>query len=87
MFALQPRFDTWQIDNELGSRDPKRINEFGDALTQRLAKTLLLKPQNGAFLDSCAHHCGGYDVIHIRGLNAANAFLQWYSSPILLSSL
>jgi len=77
-FALQARYDTWQIANELGTNATVAVRTYGDALMTRLNSTLLANPKNAAFVDSCAHHCGAYDSIEVNGINAANAFYRWY---------
>jgi len=78
IFALQSRYDTWQIGNELGTNGTNAVRLFGAQLTTRMAVNFLASTRNGAFLSSCAYHCGAYDYIHIQNLNAANAFMQWY---------
>jgi hypothetical protein len=78
VFALQARFDTWQLANELGTNATAPVQHYGGYLTELFAANFLSNPKNGAFLDSCAHHCGAYDSIFTQTINAANAFKQWY---------
>src|SRR5437764_990138 len=78
IFALQARYDTWQIGNELGNKVVAQVRSYGAQLTQIFQKNFLAQKRNGAFLDSCAHHCGGYDSIHLKKINSALAFQQWY---------
>eukprot|EP01051_Picozoa_sp_SAG22_P019964 SAG22_NODE_3862_length_1494_cov_1.588530_3_plen_106_part_01 len=64
MFALQAKFDSWQKGNVCGADCATAAGEqaFGDALVAKLRATVLAKPANGAFVDSCLHHCGGSDT-------------------------
>jgi len=36
------------------------------------------KPDNGVFLDSCFHHCGGSVGFRIQGETQSRAFVRWY---------
>jgi hypothetical protein len=77
-FPLQPEYDSWQIDNDLNSHDPVKINQYGAILTTLMKLNLLNRPQHGVFLDSCEHHCGGWGSIKIDGENQAQAFQNFY---------
>ena len=48
-------------------------------MTALLLSNLLNRPQNGAFIDSCYHHCGGWDMYQVDGLTEAKAFDLWYT--------
>jgi len=78
IFPLQSEYDSWQIPNDLDSTDPTLINQWGANLVQLVKTTLLNRPQNGVFLDSCYHHCGGWTSIKVNGINQANGFKRWY---------
>ena len=79
LFALQPEFDSWQQSHVLGEGGSVAV--MGANVSSRL-QSALLKPhrRNGAFLDSCSHHCGAWGEIRIDGLLVADAFAQWYES-------
>jgi hypothetical protein len=80
VFALQSRFDSWQIDNDLQSHDTDMINAWGNRLIQVLFAKLLFKDiKHGAFVDSCLHHCGGWDIV-IDGATVIEATKQWYEN-------
>jgi hypothetical protein len=80
IFALQAKFDAWQIPNILGSEDVGSINAFGANMTALLESNLLDRPHNGAFVDGCRHHCGGWDGMYIvDGMTEAEAFDRWYT--------
>ena len=80
IFALQAKFDAWQIPNILGSEDVGSINAFGANMTALLESNLLDRPHNGAFVDGCRHHCGGWDAMYIvDGMTEAEAFDRWYT--------
>jgi hypothetical protein len=80
VFALQSRFDSWQIDNDLQSHDAAMINAWGNRLTHVLFEKLLFQEsKHGAFVDSCIHHCGGWDIV-IDGAMVIEATKQWYDN-------
>lgn len=57
LFALQPKFDRWQLWHILGQPfDVALVNSFGDSVYRSVLGSLLTKPQHGAFFDACAHH-------------------------------
>jgi hypothetical protein len=80
IFPLQAEYDSWQIGNDLGvpTSNVATINEWGKNLTTIFQQTVLNRPQNSAFLDSCLHHCGEWQSIRIDGTLSAQAFQQWY---------
>jgi hypothetical protein len=79
LFALQAKYDAWQIPNILRSADSKVINAFGANLTALLNSSLLSgRPGNGAFVDGCKHHCGGYNTYHVDNMTQAEAVAAWY---------
>lgn len=62
LFALQPRFDQWQIWHVIGKPyNVSVVNEFGTTLLSLLKERLLESHtkafKHGAFVDSCTHHC------------------------------
>jgi len=79
IFPLQSRFDSWQIDNILGSRDATAVNTYGTLFTKRF-QAVVANPVNGYFEDSCYHHCGEWDQIKIDGMVSGPAFTQWYNT-------
>jgi len=79
MFPLQSVYDSWQVDNDLGSTDANLINEWGKNLTALVEHNLLTNPVHGIFLDSCYHHCGMWGSIRIDGQVQATAFEDWYT--------
>jgi len=80
IFALQSRFDAWQIPEILGSRDANLINVFGQNLTVTVINNLLNRPRAGVWLDSCYHHCGGWPNIKIGNEDMPTAFEQFYKT-------
>lgn len=80
-FALQGKYDSWQIGNDAhtNANNTAAINSWGAMLSQRIGSGLLAQPQHGAFLDSCYHHCGGFDNFHVDGFTQATAHQAWYS--------
>jgi len=79
IFPLQSVYDSWQISEDLNSKEPGLINQWGKTLAD-LVNSELLRPHdhNGIFLDSCFHHCGEWGAIRIDGQNQAQAFQNWY---------
>eukprot|EP01047_Picozoa_sp_COSAG01_P037282 COSAG01_NODE_2954_length_6801_cov_3.612951_1_plen_737_part_00 len=62
------------------------VNRFGSTLNASVSSVLLQNPKNGAFVDSCNHHCGSWssDLTapfmdpRVGGTAVAYAFDQWY---------
>jgi len=79
IFAMQARFDSWQIGGELGTNKTGPVNNYGAQLMTRINANLLNNTKHGAFIDSCFHHTGAYDSIVIDKVDAAVAFQQWYN--------
>ena len=40
-------------------------------------QTFISKNENGAYLDSCTRHCGGWKI-EIDGISSRQAHYQWY---------
>lgn len=80
IWPLQSEYDSWQAGNILGPHTDAEQNKFGQLLTQRFSASVLANPQNGGFLDSCYHHCGEWDAIHINGVNSGAGFEKWYTT-------
>ncbi len=80
-FALQGKYDSWQIGNDAHANvnATGAINAWGAMLSERIGASLLAQPQHGAFLDSCYHHCGGFDNFHVDGFTQATAHAAWYA--------
>jgi len=81
IFPLNSEYDSWQTDNVLGSKDPGQINQFGAEITSRFKKTVLAFPRNGGFLDSCFHHCSGWNPV-INGQKPATVFSRWVEEMV-----
>jgi len=79
LFPLQSQFDTWQIQNVLGSNDAAVINAFGKLFETRFKTGVLWNADNGCFLDSCFHHCGYWNSIVIDNTKSGVAFKNWYN--------
>eukprot|EP01084_Bolivina_argentea_P141557 248732_1 len=80
-FALQSQFDKFQISCVLGSTNSNDIQTFGMSLEHFVNHSLLLnKPNHGAFIDSCEHHCGGWNTIALNGVTQCDAFTQFYNN-------
>jgi len=79
-FPLQSEYDSWQEGNILGTSNATELNAFGAELTKRFGKAVTVSSDNGAFLDSCNHHCGEWNVIVILGKDTSAAFDQWYTT-------
>jgi hypothetical protein len=81
MFALQSQYDSWQTANVQGSGGDAKSQELGNNITMRLVGSLLdHNPASGAFLDSCWHHCGAWNLIRIDGDLVSRAVQRWYNS-------
>lgn len=94
LFALQPRYDQWQLHHVIGSNYKSVIAEFGKNITNIVVKHLLSNTHNGAFVDSCAHHCtscsaNGEDSwngprvaveLLSERINPAKAYARWYNA-------
>eukprot|EP01084_Bolivina_argentea_P141554 248729_1 len=80
-FALQSQYDAFQINCVLGSNDGKLIQDFGMNLENMVNDSLLLnKPNHGAMIDSCHHHCGGWNTIELNGVTQCDAFTDFYNN-------
>lgn len=92
-FPLQGVFDSWQVVADLGiietSKDPPSgpvqealINQYGVNFTNVVRSNLLNQPQHSIFLDSCFHHCGGWDSYRAGPDNITQSFAmkEWYES-------
>jgi hypothetical protein len=80
-FALQGKYDSWQLAGDvcLPANDTAGVNAWGALVSARLRASLLAAPQHGAFLDSCLHHCGGFDAFRVDGFTQATAHAAWYA--------
>ena len=85
LFALQPMYDAYQVGAEIGSHDPAVVNAYGANLTATLKAAVLTKPQNGAYLDGCLHHGGGWPAMQAQAEDGSwaspiDAFTKWYTA-------
>jgi len=78
IFPLQSEYDSWQVQNILGSNNVEAVNTFGTLLTDRLKNSVLNNQKNGCFLDSCFHHCGNWNSIFIDKTLSSDAVEEWY---------
>jgi len=81
VFALQSRFDSWQLTNILGNTNNNTlVNEYGNTFTKTFNQTFLQTNKNlhGGLLDSCYHHCGEWDQIVVNGLDSTEMFYNMF---------
>lgn len=86
LFALQPMYDAYQVGAEIGSHDPSVVNAYGKNLTLTLKEAVLgANPENGAYLDGCLHHGGGWPAMQAQApadhswASPIDAFTMWYT--------
>ena len=90
LFALQPMYDAYQTGAELGwnAKDgPASVNAYGRNLTATLRAAVLGegRERNGAYLDGCWHHGGGWPAMQAQARDGTwaspmGAFGIWYQS-------
>jgi hypothetical protein len=81
IFALQSAFDAAQSNIILCSTDSGAINGYGNDLKKTIeTQFLATNPRNGAFLDSCFHHGGGWGTYYVGDTNQPAAFQSWYET-------
>ena len=80
MFALQPRYDQWQLHHVVGSNYKNIMNIFGMNITNIVTKRLLANHLNGAFIDSCTHHCTSCSSIGEDSWNGPRIVADTFSS-------
>jgi len=78
ILPLQSEYDSWQVLYILGSKVDADINTYGQMFVSRFKMDVLNNPTNGAFLDSCFHHCGAWDSITIDNTLTGAAVKNWY---------
>jgi hypothetical protein len=82
-WQLQSEYDAWQIGWVLPPNPSAMdIQILGNNITTRLAANLLSNSVHGEFLDSCQHHCGRWDQIHITNQTQATAFKVFYDAVV-----
>ena len=59
--------------NCLGTKPSPAFQAYGESLVRKLRATVLQKPGNGAFVDSCLHHCGGSGTYRNSNMTQAQA--------------
>ena len=78
VFAMQSEYDSCRIGHVLEGSQPIQI--MGNNITSRLKSMLMANnKESGAFLDSCHHHCGGWNSISIDGDVISVAIQKWYN--------
>jgi len=80
LFHMQSQFDAWQVICILGKGDSNSINLYGQLLQKKLTQSSLTNPRNGAFLDSCYHHCDCWNQLNIYNMNISKAFQVFYGT-------
>jgi len=79
VFLLQSKLDSWQIINILGDTNTSSVNKYGNEVIIRLGESVLSFEKNSGFVDSCYHHCGFWNQIHINNVTQSQAFYLWYN--------
>ena len=79
IFILQSKFDNWALNNILRSNERKLKNLFGKMAMEKINLGILNYNKNSGFVDSCDHHCGLWNKIHIKNFTQAEAFNLWYN--------
>lgn len=80
IYAIQSKFDTWQVYNVVLNDGIYEVNSFGDDFMARLKDSLLVSNKNSGFIDSCFHHCGPWRNIRIEKKTWAEGFRDWYEN-------
>jgi len=77
-------YDATMEDGECGHsgiifnwNNPASVNDCGNYISG-LMKTLLVPP-SAVFLDSCKHHCGEWDALHIDQMSSTDVLKVWYT--------
>merc|ERR1712070_17851 len=79
MFFLQSVVDAWQLANILGEADDATVNVFREEATSLLLDLLQGRQDMlGGFVDSCKHHCYGWNELVIGGVQMSKALQTWY---------
>eukprot|EP01083_Nonionella_stella_P093308 261458_1 len=78
--SFQSRFDRWQLQDELMNyTNDTATNEYGLNMTYYYLKNYLGASQNRtAFFDSCMHHCGNWQNIHIDDMMQTQVMVNWF---------
>ena len=80
VFILQPKYDSWQIQEILGKYDATSVQNFGNEFMRRVRDSFLTFEKNSGFIDSCNHHCGSFwNNLHINNMTQSQAFYLWYT--------
>eukprot|EP00446_Apocalathium_sp_SHHI-4_P010150 CAMPEP_0177162204 /NCGR_PEP_ID=MMETSP0367-20130122/5764_1 /TAXON_ID=447022 ORGANISM="Scrippsiella hangoei-like, Strain SHHI-4" /NCGR_SAMPLE_ID=MMETSP0367 /ASSEMBLY_ACC=CAM_ASM_000362 /LENGTH=227 /DNA_ID=CAMNT_0018607967 /DNA_START=57 /DNA_END=740 /DNA_ORIENTATION=- len=78
LYLWQSRYDSNQEYECWNNR--QCFLDYGKNITFWINATVLSKPSNGAFIDSCTRHCpSGMPFGDRSGKNVMDAFAQWYS--------
>jgi len=79
-FALQSKFDSWQLAYELDdTTNADDINYYGDLFINAFFSGFLTNVDNGGFISACSYHCGMWNTIHINDYNSSYAHYLWYN--------
>ena len=90
LFAMQSRFDSWQLREELcNTVNDTLVNEYGDNFASVfIEKFILTKPgYHVGYLDSCMHHCLQWDTIIIDGYGQSMVYVDFYYNNLTHSNL
>ena len=90
LFALQGRFDSWQLTHEIcEENNDTASNGYGYNLTVNLLNNFIdtNKSLHFSYLDSCYHHCGQWNTILIDGYDQSTAQVAIYYNNISHSNL
>ena len=90
MFALQGRYDSWQLTHELClQNNDTASNGYGYNLTVNMMKNYIETNESlhFAYLDSCYHHCGQWNAIKIDGYDQSKAQVDIYYNNLTHSNL
>ena len=92
ILALQSRFDTYQIQQELVSNNTILINEYGNNLTKIIIDNLInngtYRNNHYLYLDSCYHHTGQWNRITIDGYISSEVEVDvWFGNSTHRSNL
>eukprot|EP01084_Bolivina_argentea_P044960 82751_1 len=90
LFALQSRFDKWQLRHELcNDTNGTIVNGYGYNLTFNFIDKFINtnKTIHGAYLDSCEHHGFEWNQIFIDGYLQSSASIDFYYNNLTHPSL
>ena len=90
LFALQSRYDSWQLNNELcNTNNDTIVNGYGYNLTVNFLNNFInnKKINSGGYFDSCYHHTFYWNGIHIDNYTESLAQVDFYYDNLTHSRL